>query len=74
MPKLKTFGEKAFRGQKLLVGNFDFSLSAITELPYYAFVDDEKQVDLSDRLLYALGGEGADSRFNYGGAVTRLPV
>lgn len=42
MPKLKTFGEKAFRGQKLLVGNFDFSLSAITELPYYAFVDDEK--------------------------------
>ena len=40
MPKLKTFGEKAFRGQKLLVGNFDFSLSAITELPYYACVDD----------------------------------
>ena len=42
MPKLKTFGQKAFRGQKSLVGDFDFSLSEITELPYYAFVDDEK--------------------------------
>lgn len=40
MPKLKTFGQKAFRGQKSLVGDFDFSLSEITELPYYAFVDD----------------------------------
>lgn len=42
MPKLKTFGQKAFRGQKSLVGDFDFSKSSITELPYYAFVDDEK--------------------------------
>ena len=42
MPKLKTFGQKAFRGQKSLVGDFDFSRSEITELPYYAFVDDEK--------------------------------
>ena len=40
MPKLKTFGQKAFRGQKSLVGDFDFSRSEITELPYYAFVDD----------------------------------
>ena len=40
MPKLKTFGQNAFRGQKSLVGDFDFSLSEITELPYYAFVDD----------------------------------
>lgn len=42
MPKLKTFEQKAFRGQKSLVGDFDFSKSSITELPYYAFVDDEK--------------------------------
>lgn len=42
MPKLKMFGQKAFRGQKSLVGDFDFSKSSITELPYYAFVDDEK--------------------------------
>ena len=42
MPKLKTFGQRAFRGQKSLVGDFDFSNSEITELPYYAFVDDEK--------------------------------
>jgi hypothetical protein len=42
MPKLASIGNEAFRSQKLLVGNFDFSLSAITELPYYAFVDDAK--------------------------------
>ena len=42
MPKLKTFGQSAFRGQRQLVGDFDFSNSKITELPYYAFVDDEK--------------------------------
>jgi len=42
MPKLASFGQKAFRGQRQLVGDFDFSLSSITELPYYAFVDDEK--------------------------------
>ena len=40
MPKLKTFGQKAFRGQTKLDGGFDFSGSSITELPYFAFVDD----------------------------------
>ncbi|MBR1920831.1 MAG: leucine-rich repeat protein [Kiritimatiellae bacterium] len=40
MPKLKTIGQKAFRGQVNLVGDFDFSKSSITELPYFAFVDD----------------------------------
>ncbi len=52
MPKLSSFGQKAFRGQRSLFGDFDLSESSITELPYYAFVDCEKigTVKLSESL------------------------
>ena len=69
MPKLKTLGQEAFRGQLLLVGDFDFSQSSITELPYYAFVDDTyvRNVKLPESLEKiggaALGLGKGDSRY-----------
>jgi len=58
LPKLTSFEQRAFRGQSKLAADFDLSLSTITTLPYYAFVDCAKvgRVTLPESLTTLGGG------------------